>query len=121
MPIFFFDCTLATHFLEKLSKLCCTGSVIAGDVLSHQHLIHDSTELLRAEWARNGSPIFSGLDSPESFFHDFGFAVVAKEFGQDETVDFGYISAAAKTFYFETAPRGQVDVPRNFLFLGTKL
>jgi methyltransferase (TIGR00027 family) len=107
-------------FIEKLSKLCCPGSVIAGDVLSYQHLVHSSTQLLRATWAREGSPILSGLDTPEIFFSEFGFVVTAKEFGQDETVDFGYISDAAKDFYFVAAPRGKVDVPRNFLFYGCK-
>ncbi|MCW2915051.1 MAG: S-adenosyl-L-methionine-dependent methyltransferase [Actinomycetia bacterium] len=103
----------ARGLLESVTEIASLGSMLAGDLLSHQSMISEfSREGLR-RLTEDGCPWRFGTDEPEEFLAGCGWRVTAlKTPGEDG-------AAYGRWPWQPPLPRDVMGFPRNFLFTAT--
>ncbi|WP_067812668.1 class I SAM-dependent methyltransferase [Actinomadura kijaniata] len=99
----------ARTLLARLASLSAPGSVLAGDLLSHQSMVSEFTQEGLRRLREDGCPWLWGTDDPEEALTGFGWTV-------EEVKVPGEDGAAFDRWPWPPLPRGTEGLPMNFLF-----
>jgi methyltransferase (TIGR00027 family) len=101
----------ARRLVERVAEITAPGSVLAGDLLSHQSMISEfSREGLR-RLTEDGCPWLFGTDEPEEFLAGCGWRVTELKTPGQEGASYG------RWPWDPPLPRDVMGFPRNFLFI----
>ncbi|MFF5211174.1 class I SAM-dependent methyltransferase [Streptosporangium sp. NPDC000396] len=112
--LFYMPETDARLLVKRVAELSAPGSVLAGDLLSHQSMISEfSREGLR-KLTEDGCPWLFGTDEPEEFLAECGWRVTELKTPGEEGASYG------RWPWDPPLPRDVMGFPRNFLFIAAK-
>ncbi|MBT2227033.1 SAM-dependent methyltransferase [Nonomuraea sp. NEAU-A123] len=101
----------ARLLLRRVAEVSAPGSVLAGDLLSHQSMISEfSREALR-RLTEDGCPWLFGTDEPEEFLSGCGWRVTELKTPGEEGASYD------RWPWNPPLPRDVMGFPRNFLFI----
>jgi methyltransferase (TIGR00027 family) len=110
--LFYLDESDARTLLARLADRSAPGSVLAGDLLSHQSMISEFTQDGLARLRADGCPWRWGTDEPEDLLAACGWTSREVKTPGDEGAHFD-------RWPWPPLPREVLGFPRNFLFTAT--
>lgn len=111
--LFYLDEDVARSLLTTLAGAGADGSVLAGDLLSHQSMVSELTQAGLERLRADGSPWRFGTDEPEELLAGCGWRVTDLRTPGEDGAAFG-------RWPWPPLPRDVPGFPRNFLFTATK-
>ncbi|KAB2343414.1 class I SAM-dependent methyltransferase [Actinomadura rudentiformis] len=99
----------ARTLLARLASLSAPGSVLAGDLLSHQSMVSEFTQEGLRRLREDGCPWLWGTDRPEDVLAESGWTVREVKVPGEDGASFG-------RWPWPPLPRGTEGFPMNFLF-----
>ena len=104
----------ARLLLRRVAEVTAPGSVLAGDLLSHQSMISEFSQEGLRRLTEDGCPWRFGTDEPEEFLSGCGWRVTELKTPGEEGASYG------RWPWNPPLPRDVMGFPRNFLFVADK-
>ncbi|NUW30930.1 SAM-dependent methyltransferase [Nonomuraea sp. SMC257] len=112
--LFYLPEPAARLLLERVAQAAAPGSVLAGDLLSHQSMISEFSKEGLRRLTEDGCPWLFGTDEPEEFLSGCGWRVTELRMPGEEGASYG------RWPWNPPLPREARGFPQNFLFVAAR-